>query len=276
VGGFLVVILASAGTVLATGWLFVRIARTTRIVRWGPPLGLLFGFTLGHWLLFPGAALAPKRNWHWLPLLVAIASLAGIWNGSASQSRLGAWPVRIATASLAAWLLVPTWADLSPARPVQWPLLALLMLSLMAGLDRLASRTPNTMAWFSILASWLALIGLIGIAVSLTLAKLAAVAAVCAASCAILEWAQAARTGQGVLPTVSTQMALLAVAMGYIGSIEPDPPLWCLLGLVLIPLLHCLFYLGPSRDERRTSEFVGPAIAVIAAIALVSCLVLTR
>lgn len=89
------------------------------------PIALVAGFEAGYWSLSLGP-LVPESNRHWLPYLVAIAAIVQIIAQPLGKSPLRQKCVLLLLAVGCGFLLIPTWEDLSPARPVYlvvWPLI---------------------------------------------------------------------------------------------------------------------------------------------------------
>jgi hypothetical protein len=234
-------------------------------------LGFAAGFFAGYALLPSWAELVPSRHWHWLPYLTAAATLIGpigLTEGGVSRAMRGL--LQLAIAGAAAWLLVPTWATLTPPRLVSVALLASYLVLLMVLLDHLPLGTVGRRFPVLLCAAACVTAALIAYAVSVTYGRVAGLAAAALAGICVAAWLRFdAAELRGLIPA-------FAVAVGgaaYVACIDPQPPQ---LGLLLAPaaplgLWVCAFgplarLRGPSAAAVQTSAVAVPLIAAIIAV----------
>ncbi|MCH7863259.1 MAG: hypothetical protein IH998_16740, partial [Proteobacteria bacterium] len=186
-------------------------------------------FFVGYALLPAWAAIAPTRHWHWLPYLGLVAMVMGPVGLAPGLLRVERWLLTFLLAVLAAWLLVPTWADLQPARPTYVLILTAYILLLSMLLDPLPAHVPVRLflAALTIVAGAGAI--MLAVFVSLTFGQLAGIAATAMAGCTIAAF----RVGGPTLTrAVIPAFAVLVGGSLFVGSIEPDPALH---GFLLVP-----------------------------------------
>ena len=80
-------------------------------VRHASALGFAAGFLAGYALLPDWAEMIPSRHWHWLVYLGAAAALTGPIALAGGVSPPNRWLLQGLLATVAAWLIVPTWAS---------------------------------------------------------------------------------------------------------------------------------------------------------------------
>jgi hypothetical protein len=103
--------------------LISRFGKRTSVRLAAAPIALVAGFEAGYWSLSLGP-IVPDSNRHWLPYLVAVAAIVQIIAQPLGKSTLRQTSVLLLLAVGCGFLLIPTWEDLSPARPVYlvvWP-----------------------------------------------------------------------------------------------------------------------------------------------------------
>lgn len=110
-----------------------------RAQRWAPSVGLIGGF-LPSYFLSDAGSWPPTSHWQWLPVAILPAVIFGPLSrefqfGNAIRSLLFIPP-----ASIAVWLLVPTWDSLEPSRLVQMMAWGGLLWLVMSLLEPLADR----------------------------------------------------------------------------------------------------------------------------------------
>lgn len=199
-------------------------------------------FLASYALLPSWAALRPERHWHWLPHLGLAALVFGLVGPAAGLRTVERWLPHAALAIVAAWLLVPLWADLSPSRPICIALLALYLWALMTGIDALPAklRGKSLMIYLTMAAALTAL--LLAAAISLRFGQLAGIAAAALAGCAVAtRWQAEPIEVRGMLPV----FAVLVGGCAFIGCIERQPPLSGLLLAPAAPLILWSFVYGP-------------------------------
>jgi len=230
--GICLVVPATAAALVVWGALRFDSARLAE--RFALPCGAAAAFISAYVLLPEWAALTPDRHWHWLPYLAAAAALvgpAGTASGSPAWLR---WLVLLALATGTAFLVVPSWDTLRPARPASIAVLAAYLSVLMLALDRLSRRISSAwlLAVFALTGCLLA--GLLADN-SVRFAQLAGIAAAAFAGC----WFVIAIAKRNATVDIRGAVPIYGVLMGgmaYVGCIEPEEPLWWLLLIPTIPL----------------------------------------
>lgn len=273
--GFVIDILLYGGVVpavVAFSLVFVlrRVLPASAAERYPTAIAFAAAFFVGYALLPSWAAIAPTRHWHWLPYLGLVAMVMGPVGLAQGLLRVERWLLTLLLAVLAAWLLVPTWADLQPSRPTYILILTAYVLLLSMLLDPLPARVPARLflAALTIVAGAGAL--MLAVFVSLTFARLAGVAAAAMAGCAVAAF----RNGGPTMPrAVIPAFAVLLGGSLFVGSIEPDPALHGFLLVPAAPLGLWLCARGPlARHRGVTAGAIGLG-AVLALLAIACVLV---
>jgi hypothetical protein len=161
--------------------------------------------------------------------------------------------VFFALAAGTAFVIVPAWDALRPARPASMAIVAVYLGILMVRVDRRPHSTST---------SWLLVLALTGFVLagvladgSVRYAQLAGIAAAAFAGC----WLGVAlgRRGIGVNPrSIAPIYSVLIGGMAYIGCIESEEPLWWLLLVPAIPLLAGLVlrFFTPYRASAGSAQ----------------------
>lgn len=217
---------------------------------------------VGFALLPSWAVIAPTRHWHWLPYLGGVAMVMGPVGLAPGLLRVERWVLTFLLAVLAAWLLVPTWADLQPARPTYILILTAYVLLLSILLDPLPARVPVRLflAALTIVAGAGAI--LVAVFVSLTFGQLAGIAAAAMAGCTVAT----SRVGDPTL-TRAVIPAFVVVVGGllFVGSIEPDPALH---GFLLVPAAPLGLWMCARGPFARHRGVAGGAIGLVGVLVL--------
>jgi len=228
-------ILVPAAIAGVVTWSALRFRLARFIQLYALPAAAATAFAISY-ILLPDewAAIKPERHWQWLPYLAAAAALAG---PATLASARAAWVRSLVVGGLAvgtAFLLVPAWPDLKPARPVSIVLLAIYLDALMSALDWLAPRLP--VAW--LLALLTAAAGVLAAALAIDVIRFGQLAGIAAAALGG-SWLVAVfiRGSETLDPRGLTPLfAVLAGGMSCVGCVEPEQPLWWLLLIPTIPL----------------------------------------
>ncbi|MEX2176140.1 MAG: hypothetical protein WD872_17390 [Pirellulaceae bacterium] len=226
-------------------WLASRFRAAEPAGRYAAAVAIAAAFGLGYVLLPDWAALVPQRHWQWLPYLALLAAVLGPVARAAGVQAFERWLLALLLAVAAAWVLVPAWSDLVPARGWSIALLAAYLLALSMALDALPERLagPRLLGLFALAAGALAIVLLVSIT-----AKLGQVAGVAAAAIAGA-WTVAGsfERNEALLSRAAVPLyAVLVGGLAYVGAIEvPGATHWELLVLPAAPLALWVFAAGP-------------------------------
>jgi hypothetical protein len=223
------------GTIAAAAaWAAQRLSAAPWVQLYALPAAVAVAYAVSYALLPEWAALQPERHWQWLPYLAPAAAVIGPACVTPGRPAWLRSLVFTALAVGAAYVLVPDWPDLQPARRVSVALIAVYLSSLMLAGESIASRLS---------ALWLlGLLAISSIVLTVVLAidvfrygQLAAMAAAALAGCLLMmaiSRGSARLDVRGLVPIY----ALLVGGAAYVGCVEPQPPLWWLLLIPAIPL----------------------------------------
>lgn len=228
---------------------------------------------VGYALLPSWAVTAPTRHWHWLPYLGLVAMVTGPVGLAPGLLRVERWLLTLLLAVLAAWLLVPTWADLQPARPTYVRILTAYVLLLSMLLDPLPARVPVRLflATLTIVASVGAI--MVAVFISLTFGQLAGIAAAAMAGCTIA----ASRAGDPTMTrAVIPAFAVLVGGSLFVGSIEPDPALHGFLLVPAAPLGLWMCARGPFARHQGVARATIGLVGVLVLLAIAGILISIR
>jgi hypothetical protein len=264
-------LLAPAAIAATMPLLARRVLPEDTATRYAMPLGFAAAYCAAFALLVDRDALIPQRHWHWTLYLAPIAAAIGAIAVATGLQRVDRWLLFALVAFISAWLLVPTWPGLWPARPMAVPLLAGYLFLLGAALEPLAQRLSSG----QLLAAFVPAAGCVAVlmaaSVSVTLAQPAGAAAAALAGC----WGTAY-----LWPDVLRGRALClayAVIIGgwaFIGCIEPQQPLVGLLLAPLAPLALWCCTVGPLARLRGLTAAGVQIVSVMLPLALSAAIVL--
>jgi hypothetical protein len=264
-------------------WLGRWLLRGEASARYAATVGFVGGFVIGYGLLTDADEWYPTRHWHWLPYLGLAAGIVAPVGNARGVSVPERWLMSLLLAVAAAWFLVPTWSSLDASR-VYWLLALSGVLWLpAAGLDPLPRRIGSLPVLLSLCGASLGVTVMVGLCVSVTYAGMAAAASGSLAGLcldSILRRRQSSHSGvpgadrstlasavnpeEGLKETARADelsddelaiRALLPAATivvggaAFVGSIEPQPPLYGLLALPAAPLGLGLSAPGPLRGR---------------------------
>ena len=111
-GGIVPLLVATLVTLLWSRWIAADVGS-----RYCGAVGFAAAFLTGYGLLPACASWGASRHWQWLPYLVLAAMALGPLAIAPGIRLVEQWVLQFLLALVAAWLLVPTWPDLEPARP---------------------------------------------------------------------------------------------------------------------------------------------------------------
>lgn len=262
----LVIIPSATAVVAALGIRFLAPSSAARF-QWGAAIAL--GFLAGC-LIFPDRLpLRPERHWHWLPYVGVFAALiAGFSAKLATPQRLLLYAL---LAGIAAWPLVPNYADLKPAKIVLVPLLAGYFVAI-AGLlsqlpDRLRGKPLIGVLRLAALATAVMVISEISMRIGMLSLRIPFALLCCAAPGWLLKPLAKEEVGSAVLGLIPVY-AVLVGGSAFVGAVELPSPKWLLLLGPATPLLLWLFAWGPlARLQGKTA--IAVQIGLIALIPII-------
>jgi hypothetical protein len=209
----------------------------------------------------------------WIPYLGVLAAFAaGLThaNGVLGGER---WAAIYLVSFAAALLIVPTWPELAPARPIQIAVMAAGMTALVALLLPLLKRLSGAMvpSWLMVAAA--ATSGLIMLEQSETFGRPAALPAGALAGC--IGAALIAKTPVDWRGLVFP-FTVIAGGYAYLGSIYPVTPLWMLLIVPIAPLGLWICAVGPWAQMRGLPALILHGICVLTPILIVAAILISR
>jgi hypothetical protein len=260
VWGGLVPATVAVATWFTCRWVLPASARE----RYAGALALAVAFGVGYVLFPEWAELVPTRHWQWLPYLCGIGAVLAPIGMAAGISRIERGLLHAILAGAAAWLLVPDWSDMQPARHVQVALLGGYLFLLISLLDLLPTRLSSGLFMLSLAIVASAVAGLISAFVSLKYGQVAGLAAAALLGyCCVGSRRVSPEAVRAVVP-------IFVVAVGgaaFVGAIEPDPPMYALLLVPAAPLTLWLFAAGPLARLGTVPGAAAQAIAVFVPVA---------
>lgn len=264
--------LMPAALALIAGWLLRRIPPERLAARYQLPAAFALAVVGAVVISQAPDGFAPNRFWDWLPYLGLLAAFAG---GSASAegiARVERWAIVVLTTTFSAWMIVPTWDALAPARPVQVAALAIGMAALTLALQPLATRLERGLVlWLLLTAA--ACAALILAEVSETFARLAAVPAGALAGCCFAGRGTKSRSD---LSGLALPYAVLVAGYAYVAAVYPSTPLWLLMLVPFAPLTLWLGALGPLARLSGWRATLLHAACVLVPIAVVGAILVAR
>lgn len=241
VSGLLVPAAVSFGTAVLLRWMLPRDVSS----RYALAAGFAAAFCAGYALLPDTAGLVPDRHWHWLFYVAAAAAFAGPLSVADTLRAPERWLIQLGLAFAAAWLLVPTWPSLEPARAIWVPVLAGGMFLTAALLSPLPERVTGCGIPALLCLAAFAVAGTTAAVVSVTYGRLAGVAAGAllgtTGACALRGAPDELR---GLLPAYATVVGGVA----FVACVEPREPVIAILLMPTTPLALWLCIAGPLKS----------------------------
>jgi hypothetical protein len=254
---------------VAVSWLWPpELAR-----RYRSGLALSLGVFIGFVLLPDTKTLAPEQFWEWFPPLGVLAALLAGLTRAEGVRRGERWSAMYIFAAISASLIVPHWAELVPAWPVQWAWFAVGIVALTALLMPLPELFSAVgFPWWLMLAA-AATSALMMDQVSVIFGKLAALPAGALAGCGIaafffkapIDWRSL------MLP-----YSILVGGYAYTGHVYPTTPVRAMLLLPLAPLMLWLCARGPLARLSGARAIAVHALLVLAPLLIVAVYLLTN
>jgi MFS family permease len=221
--------------------------------RYGASLAAGCAFFVGYVLLPEWAPLVPARHWHWLPYIAIIAAFASPLARAPGLHWIEGCLLHLLTGLVAAWLVVPTWADLVPPRPTSVALVTGGIFLLTACLEPLAAKERSAFFAGHLAAAAAVGAGCLAYFQSATFGQLAGIAsAALAGTCA------AACLTRGV--QVQGLAGVYSVAVGgclYTGAVTPKPPM---VGFLLLAAAPLGLWTGRLPQVARRSPLTSAAV----------------
>ncbi|UUO06803.1 hypothetical protein M4951_00480 [Blastopirellula sp. J2-11] len=130
---------APALVAAAIFWIAQRFLSAEARERWPAALAIAAGFTISYALLQLGPW-SPTSHWHWTPYALFLTALIGPVAAANGITLVERVLLYFAAVWIAAWFIVPTYADLEPSRTVHLIVWPLWMLAIAVPLDGLSRR----------------------------------------------------------------------------------------------------------------------------------------
>jgi hypothetical protein len=267
--GAVIPAIAALVTFLAVGWLAPGDAGR----RYQAVASFAVGVFVGFVLLPSTNSLIPSQYWEWIPWFGLLAALvAGLTKASGVLST-ERWLAYYLLASAAALLIVPTWPELSPARPLQIAVLSAAITALAALLIPLPKLLPGVVFPFWLMVAAVATSALVLSEQSETFGRPAALPAGSLAGCIA-----AAFIGRKPVDWsgLALPYAVIAGGYAYLGAIYPMTPLWPLLVVPLAPVALWICALASWAHTSRARAAVIQAICVLTPIIIVAAVLISR
>lgn len=250
-----------------------RLLAEETAARYSSAAALAAAFCAGYALPIASAPWVPKRHWHWFPWLVLLAAAIGPISLASGLRRAERWLLNLGVAFVAAWVLVPLWSHLHPARSVWIPLLAGYLFLLAILLEPLLDRFSTVMlpAYLTMSAACLAL--LLAALLSIVYGQVAGIAVAALAGRTAAAYFERGPTS---LRGLGLAYAVLFGGWAFVGCVEQQEPLHLLLLLVpAAPLaLWCCVY-GPLSRLRGFAA-VGIQTALVILVLVIVAALLAR
>jgi hypothetical protein len=257
-------------------WLGRRLLPAESVINYIEPHALAAAFLLAYILLPDWADLVPKRHWQYLPYLGVLAAIASTNASARGKFKPIAWLLYLALALCASVVLVPTWTNLEPSRPVSITLLTAYLTLLLLLLDALPDRLlgPHASALLAAAALALAILLLVEFSIKfgqLGLIATSGLAGVWAATGWHWRPASASASARGLIPV----FAVLLGGLAYVGCIDPQPPKIALLAIPASPLALWLCATGPlARLRGISAAFAQSSVVLLVIVAAALCVIL--
>lgn len=228
-------------------------------------------FFVGYALLPDWAPLRPERHWHWLPYLGLAAMIVGPIAAAPGVRIWQRWMLFALLSTAAAWLLVPTWSGLQPARPIWIAILASGLWVLTAALDALPQRLQGRLFLSHCLLAAMTVAIALAAGISLKYGQVAGIAAAALAGCFVCGvFDHQPLATRGLIPA----FVVLVGGIAFVGCIEPQPPRYGALVMPAAPLLLWSFAFGPQARLSGKTAAIAQTVAVLIPLTIALVLVL--
>ena len=226
--------------------------------RYAAALAYVGGFVCGYALLEPHSW-RPTTYWHWLPWLGGVAALVGPVGLASGVHFVERWALIAVMSLAAAWLLVPTWADLRPSRGALGLAFAGIVFFVTLLLGRLVPRVSGGLLCASVGLSSLCGTALIAAFVSLRFGLLTAAATAAWAGASVAVLRDRTKTSlRGLLPVHAVIFGGLLLA----AQVNVALPRLCFVLIAAAPLMLWPFELRPLAKLRGKSAILVRLAAV--------------
>jgi hypothetical protein len=265
--GAVIPAIAAIVTFFLVGWLWPSEAAA----RYRAGAAFSTGVFVGFVMLPSTKTLVPEQFWEWIPYLGLLAAFTAALTRAQGISRGERCATGLLVALVSALLVVPTWPELVPVRPVQVAAMAVGTFALTALLRPLTSRFPGVVVPWWLMVAAAATSVLILLEQSETFGWPAALPAGALAGCiaaALISKASVDWVGL-VLP-----YAVVAGGYAYLGAVYPVTPLWALLIVPVAPLALWICTVGTWAPARGLRAFVLQGLCVLAPIIVVAVLLI--
>jgi hypothetical protein len=253
----------------AIGWLCPKDA----VNRYRATIAFAAGVFLGFILLPSTTTLVPSQIWEWIPYLGLLAAFITGLTRASGTLRGERWVAIYVVSLVAALLIVPTWPELSPPRPIQVAVMAAGMAALTAVLFPLSRRLPGaTFPWWLMVAAATTSL-LIMLEQSETFGWPAALPAGALAGCIAAALVTKGPVDWGGL---AFPYAVVAVGYAYLGSVYPIPPLWMLLIVPIAPITLWICTVGRWAQVHGIRAFILQAVCVLTPIIVLAATLISR
>jgi hypothetical protein len=267
--GAVIPAIAALAAFFTIGWLWP----SDVVSRYRAGAAFAVGIFVGFVLLPSTSSLIPSEYVEWIPYLGLLAALAAGLTLANGVLRWERWVAIYLVSFAAALLIVPTWPELAPARPIQIAVLAIGMTTLAALLLPLPERLPGAVVPSWLLVAAAATSGLILLEQSETVGRPAALPAGALAGCiaaATIVKSPVAWSGL-IFP-----YAVVAGGYAYLGAIYPVTPLWSLLIMPIAPLALWISVVGPWAQTSGLRALILQSICVLTPIVIVAAILISR
>lgn len=222
--------------------------------------------------LLPGTdSLVPTQFWDWAPYLGLLAALVAGVTSADGALRVRRWLCTLLVCVLAALLIVPTWDELAPPRPLQIAALATSMFAAAKLLETLPPRFAGRAFPFWLMVSAAAVSILLMADVSETFGTLAAMPVGALAGCSI---ATLLVKDVPEMRSLTLPYALVVGTYAYVGYVYPSPPLTPLLAVPAVPLALWICAVGPLSRLAGWRAIVAQAVCVLLPLSLIAVFML--
>jgi len=238
-------------------------SRISRLATVCGAVGLAAGFFAG-WAQQEWTTLLPERYLDWLPWVCLALGLVSIGLGVGLRRKV-MWSIAVVACLGAAWLLVPDFPRLQPARPIAVALVAAISLCSAGLLERAASRLDTR--WLTVVLMATGTAGAIVLAQSFAL-KFAQIIGMLTAALAgglLFSRNEPERSSVG-LPLAFLTIVTNLMFIGYANS-SSSVPTFCYALIAVAPLGLCLVKWTNSPDGSIAKAPVA-ALCVVATILL--------
>lgn len=249
----------------------LRLPGLARLAPASGAIGLATGFCAG-WAQQEWTTLLPMRYLDWLPWVSVLLAIVGV-GFAVKVPRKILIPLTGMACLLAAWLLVPSFPRLQPARPIAFAMIGAVSILLIGPLEHSAVRINTRLLTACLMATGTAASIVLAQSFSLKFAQIGGMLTASLAGSLLTGKSAAERTSVGLQVVFVTMLANL-MFIGYANS-SSDVPVYSYALVVVAPLsLWASVRKSSEEDSSVRQRLVAGCIglAVIVLIAVVSAL----